>query len=224
MSVILINSNYKIIIPNKIIFILGFTIINLSFLPFSVKADWVQVNNGLTNLNVNALCSYTSSGVNYLFAGTLWAAQCGVYLSTNNGNTWTLNWINNTDVWALATTVSGGVNYVYLGGGNLFGYTTNNGVNWYSLILPNGSHWYYSVAASGNYVFAGCKWWSNDSGGVYKSTNYGTNWVRTLYGPEINALAINGNYVFAGAGRGANLVVGVFEVFTKSRTSPEHSG
>jgi hypothetical protein len=166
------------------------------------KADWVQVNNGLTDWNVNTLCSYTSGGTNYLFAGTL-EFPSSLFVSTNDGNNWQVSWQIPNDVWALATTNGGGLNYVFAGTGNGMGYTTNNGTNWYSAGLP---HWIYSAAASGNYVFAGCKWQSFDSGGVYKSTNYGVNWVQTTFPTfsfnDVNGLAINGNNVYAGSWSG----------------------
>jgi hypothetical protein len=173
----------------------------LTFHVSLVKADWVQVNNGLTNHNVNALCSYTSGAVNYLFAGTL-EFPSSLFVSTNDGNSWQVSWQIPNNVWALAATSGGGLNYVFAGTGNGMGYTTNNGANWYSAGLP---HWIYSAAASGNYVFAGCKWQTFDSGGVYRSTNLGINWTRTSLPIsyaylDYNGLIINGNYVSAGAG------------------------
>lgn len=190
-----------------------------------VKADWVQVNNGLTQLNVNALTSYTSGGVNYIFAGTLWGAQSGIFLTTNDGNSWNLMFSPNTDVWALTTAQSGGVNYIYAGCANNFFRSTNNGANWDNLILPNGSHWYYAVTASENYVFAGCKWWSNDPGGVYKSTNYGANWSLTSFPTssfnDVYGLAINGSNVYAGSWSGTYVSTNLGDnwVFSPSGTS-----
>lgn len=187
----------------KILIIILFIVSN--FLQI-VKADWVPVNNGLTQLNVNALTSYSSGGVNYVFAGTLWGAESGIFLSTNNGNSWNLVLSLNTDVWSLANTQSGGVNYIYAGCANSFYRSTNNGLNWVNLILPNGSHWYYAVAAAGNNVFAGCKWWSNDPGGIYKSTNFGANWVLTSFPTfaynDVYGLEINGNNIYAGSWSG----------------------
>lgn len=192
-----------------------FVICYLLFVICAVKADWVQVNTGLNNLAVNALCSYSSGGVNYLFAGTqgFSGQDAEIYISTNNGSSWSSIYtpVNGGSIFSLATTIDGGVNYVYAGTLGYIFRSSNNGVNWLQLPFPNGTHWYLTTAASGNNVFAGLKWWSYDSGGVYKSTNYGLNWTRTLYGPEIHALAINNNYLYAGAGGGANLVVGVFK-------------
>jgi hypothetical protein len=160
-----------------------------------VKADWAQVNNGLGILNVNALCSYTSNGVNYIFAGTLYGGgNSGViFVSTNDGNNWSISWNIPNDVWTLAN--SG--NYVYAGTGNGLGYTTNNGMNW----LDGGlGHTIYSLTANGSNVFAGCKWRSFDPGGVYKSTNNGANWTQTSLpactNGEYTAMAINGNNVY----------------------------
>lgn len=168
-----------------------------------LKADWVQVNNGLTQLNVNAFTSYTAGGVNYLFAGTLRSSQSGVYMTTNNGSNWSLIWQIPNAVWALATTNGNGLNYVYAGTENGLGYTTNNGVNWYNGGVP---HEIYSNAASGNIVFAGCKWWSNDPGGIYKSSNFGANWVQTSFPTlaynDVYGLEIYGNNIYAGSWSG----------------------
>lgn len=206
----------------KILIIILFIVSN--FLQI-VKADWVPVNNGLTQLNVNALTSYSSGGVNYVFAGTLWGAESGIFLSTNNGNSWNLVLSLNTDVWSLANTQSGGVNYIYAGCANSFYRSTNNGLNWVNLILPNGSHWYYAVAANGNYVFAGCKWWSNDPGGIYKSTNFGANWVLTSFPTfaynDVYGLEINGNNLYAGSWSGTYVStnLGSNWIFSGSGTS-----
>jgi hypothetical protein len=170
-----------------------------------IKADWVQVNNGLNNLSVNALCSYSSGGINYIFAGTRQFAyqDAEIYLSTNNGNSWTSIYtpVNGGDIFDFAVTNAGGINYVYSGTLGYIFRSTNNGLNWLQMPFPNGNHWYYSIAASGNYVFAGLKWWSWDSGGVYKSTNFGDNWVKTTYPvqpyQDVYSLAINGNNVYA---------------------------
>src|SRR5258708_2071050 len=95
------------------------TLFVFCFLPSALKSDWVQVNNGLAILNVNALTSYTDGGVNYIFAGTLYGGgNSGViFVSTNNGNSWTMNLNIPNDVWALAN--SG--NYVYVGTSNGLG-------------------------------------------------------------------------------------------------------
>ena len=70
-----------------------------------------QINNGLTNLFVNALAlSPTGTGGSFLFAGT---DGGGVYFSTDNGTTWNQvnNELINTNV--LALFVSG--NYLFVG-------------------------------------------------------------------------------------------------------------
>ena len=179
-----------------------FTFVALLILPVTLKADWVQVNNGLTQLNVNALTVSTSGGVNSLWAGTSPSFNGGgVFLSTNNGDNWSLSFNDNNYEWALATSVNGGINYIFAGSSSSLVYTTNNGTNWNYTIFPNGSHWFYSLAANGNNIFVGCKYFSSDPGGVYKSSNYGLNWVQTSvptcqFG-DYNALAINGNNVYA---------------------------
>jgi hypothetical protein len=85
--------------------------------------NWMQVNNGLTNLEINALAV---SGTN-LFAGT---GGGGVFLSTNSGVSW--NSVNNglTDQYISELLISG----TRLVAGTLNGVflSTNNGTNWTS--------------------------------------------------------------------------------------------
>jgi len=204
--------------PSRFIFQIFISLKKILYIYFlvlftlTIKADWVQINNGLTQLNVNALTVSTSGGVNYLWAGTSPSFNGGgVFLSTNDGVNWSLSFNDNNYEWALATTINGGINYIFAGSSSSLVYTTNNGSNWNYTIFPNGSHWFYSLAANGNNIFAGCKYFSNDHGGIYKSTNYGSNWIQTsLTEGQVNAIAINGNYIFAGLGGGADFVVGVF--------------
>src|SRR5260370_27086755 len=107
----------------KILFIICY----LLFVICSIKADWVKVNNGLNILSVNTLCSYTSGGVNYIFAGTLYGGgHSGViFVSTNNGNSRSVRWNIPNDVYSLSY-IS---NHLFPPTANGLGYTNNHGTN-----------------------------------------------------------------------------------------------
>ncbi|MDQ3019268.1 MAG: hypothetical protein M3R36_01665 [Bacteroidota bacterium] len=146
------------------------------------NAQWEQVSNGMGNKIVYSL----AVNGNNLFAGT-WNA--GVYLSTNNGTSWSQTSFNNRDVRSLA--VNG--NNVYAGTA-IYGIylSTNNGTNWSQTSLNNQNIW--SLAVSGNNIFAG-----TENNGVYISTDSGANWTPTsLINRYVHSLAVNGNYIFAG--------------------------
>ncbi len=147
-----------------------------------------------TALNDNIVYSLLVSGPN-LFAGV----YGGVYLSTNNGSSWTAvnNGISNYYITNLA-----------ISGTNLFagGYqpglvceiflSTNSGTNWTSVSsgLPY-SH-VNTIAVSGTNIFAG---FSYDSG-IRLTTNYGTNWIAVnngLTGLTVKSIAVIGTKLFA---------------------------
>jgi hypothetical protein len=91
-----------------------------------------------------------------------------VFLSTNNGTSWTAvnTGLTSTQVFSLA-----------VGGSNLFAGTgigvflsTNNGTSWVKTGLMNTIVW--SLAVNGSNLFAG-----TDGDGVFLSTNNGTSWT-----------------------------------------------
>ena len=75
--------------------------------------DWVEVNNGLTELNVHALAV---SGTN-IFAGTGWGG--GIFLSSNNGTSWTATNTGLPKSW---------INKIAISGTNIFTGTEGDGV------------------------------------------------------------------------------------------------
>ena len=123
---------------------------------------------------------------NNIFAGT---DVSGVYLSTNNGSTWTQTALNNRMVYSLV--VSGNNIFAGINGYGVY-LSTNNGQNWSQTALNNKS--VYSLAVSGNNIFAGTY-----NYGVYLSINNGTTWTQTaLNNKSVHSLIINGNNIFAG--------------------------
>jgi len=160
-------------------------------------AQWVQTNGPYGGM-INSLAV---SGTN-LFAGTYGG---GVFLSTNNGTSWTATGLTDTDVCALAISST-----------NLFAGTledgvflsTNNGTSWTAVNnglthLQLNSLAVNSNGAGGTSLFAG-----TCSGGVFLSTNDGTSWTPvndSLTHLQVHALAVSPNR----AG-GSNLFAGTY--------------
>jgi hypothetical protein len=145
-------------------------------------SQWIQMSGGMGNSQITNAFSFKD---NTIFAGT----YGGLFISSNNGNSWTQSNISNNAVLSLA--ISG--NNIYAGT-NVSGVliSTNNGTTWSQTSLNN--RFVFSLAASGNYVMAGV----NDSG-IYVSSNNGNSWLKTYsYISDIRSLAFNGNIIFAG--------------------------
>lgn len=177
-----------------------------------LQAQWVEVN--------------TTGGSCLAVSGTnIFVAGGSIYLSTNNGTTW-----SKPDSGLIAL----GVNCITISGTNLFVGTTYNGV---MLSTNNGTTWQaantglpqstavYAIAVSGANVYAG-----TGGTGVFLSTNNGANWnavnsgltnqsVFTLTVSDTNLLAGGGYGIFLTANNGiswtrsdsglANLIVNV---------------
>lgn len=172
-------------------------LINLLLSTGITQAQWIQTNN--YELSNSGVSSFAVSGTN-LFAGTNW----GVFLSTNNGTSW--------------TAVNTGLPYTYnvyvfnalaVSGTNIFAGTyqrgvflsTNNGTNWLNVGLEN--TYVLALAVSGTNLFSG-----TFGDGVFLSTNNGTNWTAASNGltdTRVFALAISGTNLFAGTSSGVYL-------------------
>lgn len=150
------------------------------------NAQWVEMSNGIGSIGIFSLAT---SG-NNIFAGT----SIGIFVSTDNGLSWTQTSLNNQDIRSMAVNGS----HIYAGSysGNGVYKSTDNGTTWSQTTLNNKT--IRSLAVSGNDVYAGA--WT-PSIGLYKSTDNGTTWSQTSLNDQvIRALAVNGNYVFAGSG------------------------
>ncbi|HUU28477.1 MAG TPA: hypothetical protein VM123_11755 [archaeon] len=154
-------------------------------------AQWVQTSGPYGGV----ILSFAVSGTN-LFAGTY---EDGVFLSTNNGTSWTEvnTGLTNTVILALAVSPdSSGNLFAGTGDGGVF-LSTNNGTSWTEVNngLTNTS--VRALAVSGTNLFAGT------GGGVFLSTNNGTSWTEvntglTNTGVNHNGLAVSGTNLFAG--------------------------
>ena len=162
----------------------------------SIKAQWVQTVTFSGSVQALAV-----SGTN-IFAG-IWFP--GVYLSTDNGATWTEvnSGLTDTDIFALVVSGTNLFAGAESGGGTEQGgvfLSTNNGTTWTSVSTGLTDPDIMSLAVSGANLFAGT--WG---GGAFLSTNNGGNWTAINSGlthPVVYAFGINGVNIFAGTGGG----------------------
>ena len=153
-------------------------------------AQWVQTN-GPYGGPVNC---FAVSGTN-LFAGI-----GGLFVSTNNGTSWTEIGFTNYNVNALA--VSEGNLFAGTDGGGIF-LSSDNGANWSAVNqgLPKDNYGYIRIsdfAVMGTNLFAG-----NLGGGVFLSTNNGASWMTVNTG-------LNNTFVWSLAVYGTNLFAGTY--------------
>jgi photosystem II stability/assembly factor-like uncharacterized protein len=159
-----------------------------------LNAQWVQTNGPGGG---NVAC-FAVSGPN-LFAGT---ENGGVYLSTDNGTSWTEVNDGLTQPYVYALAVSGTNLFAGTNGGGVF-LSTNNGTSWTEVNngLPTDARAVQALAVSGTNLFAG------NYTGVFLSTNNGTSWTEVNNGLPTDAryvlaLAVSGTNLFAGTSDG----------------------
>jgi photosystem II stability/assembly factor-like uncharacterized protein len=210
--------------------------------------NWTQMNNGLTNIQVQvmALCKNSSQ---VLYAGTAPGANDGVYKSTDGGTSWTriVNGIaepvgtlgvqaflvhpTNPDIvyCTIFNALANPTNGLYK--------TTDGGVNWFPIINGVGAiKTFLSLAMSPtdpNTIYAGTSFDPGTSTGpsaIYKTTNGGTLWVLSSTGlptdpTEINPIrtlnvsASNPNVVTAGLFVNTVTLLGGFYLSTDAGAS-----
>ena len=150
-----------------------------------LTAQWVQTNGPYGG---DITCFAVDNTT--IFAGTY---SGGVYLSTNNGQSWTAAkaGLINTNTRVLAADgmhLYAGTEVMY--GGGLF-VSTNNGASWTASGLAlQGVN---VLALRGKNLFAG-------SNGLFLSTNNGASWDTVLPSADITALALDSANLFVGAG------------------------
>ncbi len=170
-------------------------------------AQWVQTNLGGTATCFAAINEETLSlrGITfttYLFAGT---DGSGVYLSSDNGTTWTAvdSGLTNPSICTLAATTSGlgfaATYYLFAGTNDGLLLSTNTGTSWTSVFSSTTIN---ALAFSGTNFFAG-----SGGAGIYYSTNSGTNWYYSgkPSNLNVNALLISDTNFFAGTNGGVFL-------------------
>jgi len=133
------------------------------FTTVAVNAQWVQTN-GPYGGNVTCLAFKGTD----LFAGI----SVGVYLSTNNGASWTAanTGLPGHTVLSLAMGATGDL-FCGTNGGGIY-ISTNNGTSWTADTAGLTNNGISSIAVNGTNLFAG-----TNGGGIFLSTNNGTNWT-----------------------------------------------
>ena len=159
----------------------------------SLKAQWVSVNNGLYGGNVTSM---TVSGTN-LFAAT----GSGVFLSTDNGTSWTAvnNGLTAPSQFYIQCLASSGTNVLV---GTPYGVflSSDNGTSWNAVNSGLTGTNVTALTVIGTNIFAGVY-----GSGVFLSTNNGTSWsaVNTgLTSTAIKSLSNNGTNIVTGTAKG----------------------
>jgi photosystem II stability/assembly factor-like uncharacterized protein len=122
----------------------------------------------------------------------------GVFLTTNNGATWSALNTGLTNNWVTALTFVGNNFFAGTNGGVFL--STNSGASWTAINSGlGGGQNVWALAVSGSNLFAGT------AGGVFRSTNNGTSWTAASSGLTstfVLALAVSGTNLFAGTTNG----------------------
>ena len=153
---------------------------------FPLSAQWVRCSNFQDPSSV--LKDLTAIN------GNIYAATgSGVYISNNNGNTWTESGLKYNPVISIAANEQ----YVYVGhrdGG--LSVSNNNGITWEKSNLPDSLD-FETIAANGKDIFAAT------STRLFHSTNNGINWIETnLRSSVIRCIAINEQNIYVGSSNG----------------------
>ncbi|MBK7431231.1 MAG: T9SS type A sorting domain-containing protein [Bacteroidetes bacterium] len=170
---------------SKILIVIIFLIQN------NVSAQWQL--SGIQNSTISCFASQGSS----IFAGTF---TDGLYISTNQGVSWTQSINGLTTPYIRSIAVEGNSIFVATGESGVY-LSVDNGQTWTSINNGLGDLRLLSIAASGSIVYAGCYF-----GGIYKSTNNGSSWSQMNNGispnDNVDAIEIRGSDVFAGSNNG----------------------
>jgi len=145
-------------------------------------AQWTMDTAGIGRMTERSIAV---SG-NNIFTGTF---DAGVYLSTDNGSSWSQTSLNSHFIYSLAVNGSNVYAGTYTDGLYI---STNNGSTWTlsTLVIP----YIVSLAASGNNIFAGVYY-----DGLYMSANNGLTWTHSaLNTGDVYSIAISGATVYAG--------------------------
>jgi len=165
--------------------------------------NWTAANNGFTDslyVKCIAVCG------NNIFAGADNNYSTGgfIFVSNNNGSSWTKVGSTNTSISSLE--VTGSNIFAGVDNGGLY-LSTNNGLTWNSVNstgLPQNCKKADNLTVSGIDIFG-----TPGVAGVYLSTNNGTSWTafnNGLINPDVNALVVSGSNIFAGSSGGGVFV------------------
>jgi len=163
-------------------------------------ANWQQINNGLpANSEVKTIAIDGANIIisTYVSGPYLGDFTGGVYLSTNNGDNWSI--INNelpTNTAVNSLVFNNSIIFAGLANGNIY-LSTNNGSNWELKSNGLGCNSIYTLALNGSNIYAGT------SAGIYLSTDNGNNWTKLSNGLpsviRINSIIFDEEKIFAAA-------------------------
>ncbi len=173
-------------------------IIFMVFYPLLIsysQPHWQQINGALSG-GVYALAIDLNGRI------IAWTSTNSLYISTDDGNTWTLENLQTEGVNSIFVNSNNHI-FVNADGGKIFR-SVDNGISW-SLtnngISPNDDVTIMLENSEGE-IFIGTKYepLSGDGGGVYKSTDNGESWIFLgLLNHDVNSLTINSyDHIFAG--------------------------
>ncbi len=147
------------------LFTLSFSIL---FLSKTSPAQWELSSNGISG-SVNIKCLTVSGSI--LLAGSQGE---GIYVSSNNGASWTTSNSGLTQLSVYAIEVAGST--VYAGTFNGLFKSTNNGATWVSSGNGTEGSNIFDFAVAGSVVYAA------GNGGLYRSGDNGANWGKLTNG------------------------------------------
>ena len=122
-----------------------------------------------------------------IFAGTI---SQGIFISTDEGQSWTQTSLN--DRWVYSLAVDGSVIYA---GTYIYGVykSTDNGQTWFQTSVNNNN--IYTILITGGRIFAG------GMRSMYISSDNGQSWVTSAFNnTNIYSLAVSGSQIYAGTG------------------------
>lgn len=174
---------------------------------FTVKAQWTKTADLAVGSRVVKYCRDIQGKSGKLFAAT----DTGLFLSANNGDTWT-NVTNansvttgNDDVYCISFLKINNVDMTFMGTNTKVFASTDNGSSWVdkSTGIASGTN-VKSIQQIGNVLFAAYS--KGTESGVYVSADGGANWTKSNTGlPSpltVSCLLVDGTTLYAGTDKG----------------------
>lgn len=161
-------------------------VVHLAFISFFTSLAQWQATSCPYSGSMNTLAAFGSK----VFAGN----GGGVYLSSNDGNSWTNLNAGMTTPYVYAFASDGTNLYSGTAGGGVY-ISTNNGNSWTAVNNGLTDLGVSSLVINGTNVYVGT------SGGVYLSNNNGSSWTSVSTGltnTDISCLLVKGTKIFAG--------------------------
>jgi hypothetical protein len=179
------------------------------FLTINNGATWTPTNSGLPismySLSRLAVSPNGAGGSNFFVGTTNGSFGQGVFVSKDNGKTWTPTNSGLPDsvrIVNIAAVPNGAGGTTIVAGSEYSTFLSkNNGATWTSITFAAGAYpSFLSLAAIGTTLFAG-----TNSDGVFISTDNGASWTAASSGLtnyNINSFTVIGTNLFAGTGDG----------------------